>query len=184
MQLETYSYKKAYALEILNEINLNVFQSESIQKLFNIGKYVIIFTAKRLICVEEVAQGQARQPWGQKVRKRVFSRTRKIKNEQQEEDPVEVEAANNSFGQDTGDTLSLRIGNSTYKHWNIDFDDIMKIKLEGLKLGTEDATLEKVPREYLMQVSDLDQTANQHIILNLKIFYSEYSNEMNLFSKN
>ena len=80
--------------------------------------------------------------------------------------------------------MSLRIGNSTYKHWNIDFDDIMKIKLEGLKLGTEDATLEKVPREYLMQVSDLDQTANQHIILNLKIFYSEYSNEMNLFSKN
>ena len=56
MQLETYSYKKAYALEILNEINLNVFQSESIQKLFNIGKYVIIFTAKRLICVEEMAQ--------------------------------------------------------------------------------------------------------------------------------
>jgi hypothetical protein len=55
LQLEPYSYKKAYALEILNEINMNVFQSETIQKLFNIGKYVIIFTAKRLICVEEMS---------------------------------------------------------------------------------------------------------------------------------
>lgn len=32
----------------------------------------------------------------------------------------------------------------------------MKIKLEGLRLGTEEATLEKVPRDYLMKVSDYE----------------------------
>lgn len=63
MQLEPYSYKKAYALEILNEINMNVFQTETIQKLFNIGKYVIIFTAKRLVCVEEVLNVNSHSQW-------------------------------------------------------------------------------------------------------------------------
>lgn len=53
MQLEPYSQKKAFALEILNEINLNVHQTESIQKLITVDKYVLIFTAKRIICVEE-----------------------------------------------------------------------------------------------------------------------------------
>jgi hypothetical protein len=63
LQLEPYSYKKAYALEILNEINMNVFQSETIQKLFNIGKYVIIFTAKRLIYVEEMPSVGSHNQW-------------------------------------------------------------------------------------------------------------------------
>lgn len=51
MQLEAYSYKKAYALEILNDINLNVLHAESIQKLFTLEEYEIIFTEKRIICV-------------------------------------------------------------------------------------------------------------------------------------
>lgn len=54
MQLEPYSLKKAYALEILNDINLNMLQSETIQKLFTMDKYVIILTAKRIICVQEL----------------------------------------------------------------------------------------------------------------------------------
>ena len=33
MELEPYSKKKAIALEILNEINLNVIEAETIQKL-------------------------------------------------------------------------------------------------------------------------------------------------------
>ena len=57
MQLEPYSRKKAYAVEILNDINLNVLQSESITNLFTIAKYVIIMTPKRIICVEEVGKG-------------------------------------------------------------------------------------------------------------------------------
>lgn len=59
----------------------------------------------------------------------------------------------------------------------------MKIKLEGLRLGSSEAALEQIPREDLMQISDQDQTAQQHIILNLKVLYSEHSQEMNLFGK-
>jgi len=44
-------------LKILNDINMNVAQSESIQKLFEMDKYVFIFTAKRIICVEEINSG-------------------------------------------------------------------------------------------------------------------------------
>ncbi len=36
-----------------------MLQTENIQKLFTVGKYVIIFTAKRMICVEEVAAGHS-----------------------------------------------------------------------------------------------------------------------------
>ena len=51
MELEPYSYRKAYALEVLNDINLNYFESEMISKLFTVGKNELIFTGKRLICV-------------------------------------------------------------------------------------------------------------------------------------
>jgi hypothetical protein len=54
MQLETYSLKKAYALEKLNDINLNMLQTESILKLYTLDHYVVLITAKRIICVEEV----------------------------------------------------------------------------------------------------------------------------------
>jgi hypothetical protein len=37
MELEPYSKKKAFALEILNEINLNVVEAEAIQKLFTMS---------------------------------------------------------------------------------------------------------------------------------------------------
>ena len=58
MQLEAYNLKKAFAIEILNDINLNLVQSESIQKLYTMEHYVIIFTAKRIICVQEVLKGK------------------------------------------------------------------------------------------------------------------------------
>jgi len=45
--------RKAYSLEVLNDINLNVLESESIEKLFMIKKNTLIFTGKRLICVTE-----------------------------------------------------------------------------------------------------------------------------------
>lgn len=53
MELEPYSKKKAFALEILNEINLNVIEAETIQKLYTMSQTVVIITAKRIICVEE-----------------------------------------------------------------------------------------------------------------------------------
>jgi len=37
MELEPYSKKKAFALEILNEINLNVIEAETIQKLYTMS---------------------------------------------------------------------------------------------------------------------------------------------------
>ena len=57
MELEPYSKKKAFALEILNDINLNVFETETIQKLYTMNAHVVIITGKRLICVDELRQG-------------------------------------------------------------------------------------------------------------------------------
>lgn len=56
MELEPYSKKKAFALEILNEINLNVIEAETIQKLYTMSQNVVIVTGKRIICVEEQIQ--------------------------------------------------------------------------------------------------------------------------------
>jgi hypothetical protein len=53
LELEPYSKKKAFALEILNEINLNVIEAETIQKLYTMSQNVVIITGKRIICVEE-----------------------------------------------------------------------------------------------------------------------------------
>lgn len=53
MELEPYNYRKAYALEILNDINSNVFETETIHKIYGLYKSTIIFTGKRLICVKE-----------------------------------------------------------------------------------------------------------------------------------
>lgn len=55
LELEAYNLKKAISLEILNEINQSsaLFERETILKLFVMGRYVLIFTAKRLICVEQ-----------------------------------------------------------------------------------------------------------------------------------
>lgn len=54
MELEPYSKKKAFALEILNEINLNVYEAENIQKLYTMNAHVVIITGKRIICVDEL----------------------------------------------------------------------------------------------------------------------------------
>ena len=54
MELEPYSKKKAFALEILNEINLNVFEAETILKLYTMTQHVVIITGKRIICVDEL----------------------------------------------------------------------------------------------------------------------------------
>lgn len=51
MQIEPYNLKKAFALEKLNDINLNMLQAETIIKLYTLEHYVVIFTAKRVICV-------------------------------------------------------------------------------------------------------------------------------------
>jgi len=53
MELEPYSKKKAYALERLNDINLKVFETETIQKLYSMSSHVLIITGKRIICVDE-----------------------------------------------------------------------------------------------------------------------------------
>jgi hypothetical protein len=59
MELEPYSYRKAYALEILNDINLNVFETETISKSYTLGKNELIFTGKRLICVQNIHNSQS-----------------------------------------------------------------------------------------------------------------------------
>jgi len=91
MQLEPYNHKKAYALKKLNDINLNMLQTESILKLYTLDHYVVLVTAKRIICVEDF--GSEKQTQREEI---ITSRA--------------------------GSTTSL------YKHWNIFFDDILKIK--------------------------------------------------------
>ena len=56
MELEPYNKKKAYALEILNDINLNVIEAENIRQLYTMSQNVVIITGKRIICVEELRQ--------------------------------------------------------------------------------------------------------------------------------
>lgn len=51
MEIEPYSYRKALALEILNEINMNIFEFETIDMLLTLGKNDIIITLKRILCV-------------------------------------------------------------------------------------------------------------------------------------
>ena len=53
MELEPYSKKKAFALEILNDINLSVYESEAIHQLYSMNAHVVIITGKRIICVDE-----------------------------------------------------------------------------------------------------------------------------------
>jgi len=60
MELEPYSKKKAFALEILNDINLNVFETETIQKMYTLSSHVVIITAKRIICVDELGAKEER----------------------------------------------------------------------------------------------------------------------------
>jgi hypothetical protein len=67
MELEPYSKKKAFALEILNDINLNVFETETIQKLYTMNAHVVIITGKRVICVDEHRPDVASFPAREKV---------------------------------------------------------------------------------------------------------------------
>lgn len=62
MELEPYSKKKAFALEILNDINLNVFETETIQKMYTMSSHVVIITAKRIICVDEHGERDKSKP--------------------------------------------------------------------------------------------------------------------------
>lgn len=58
MELEPYSKKKAFALEILNDINLSVYESEAIHQLYSMNSHVVIITGKRIICVDEHRNSQ------------------------------------------------------------------------------------------------------------------------------
>eukprot|EP00347_Sterkiella_histriomuscorum_P015009 403358661 len=52
-QVQVRTLKKALALQILNDINLNVLESETIQRVFQFSENSIIFTGKRFICVQK-----------------------------------------------------------------------------------------------------------------------------------
>ena len=49
MELEPYNEHKAIALQMLNDINLSMFTSETIDRIFNFSKNTMIMTGKRLI---------------------------------------------------------------------------------------------------------------------------------------
>ena len=57
LELEPYSIKKAYALEVLNNINFNMLGTETINQTYTLNKNELIFTGKRIICVQEEQRG-------------------------------------------------------------------------------------------------------------------------------
>ena len=57
LELEPYSIKKAYALEVLNNINFNMLGTETINQTYTLNKNELIFTGKRIICVQEELRG-------------------------------------------------------------------------------------------------------------------------------
>lgn len=52
MELEPYNPQKALALQILNNINLDLSVSETISKVYTFKENSLIMTGKRLICVQ------------------------------------------------------------------------------------------------------------------------------------
>ena len=54
MELESYNEQKALALQILNDINLNVFVSETIDRIFDFHWNTLILTGKRLILAQAI----------------------------------------------------------------------------------------------------------------------------------
>lgn len=53
MELEPYNEQKAIALQVLNDINLDVFVAETIEKVYTFKLNSLILTGKRLICVQQ-----------------------------------------------------------------------------------------------------------------------------------
>jgi hypothetical protein len=53
MELEPYNEQKAIALQVLNDINLDVFVAETIEKVYTFKRNSLILTGKRLICVQQ-----------------------------------------------------------------------------------------------------------------------------------
>ena len=87
-------------------------------------KYVLIFTARRIICVEEIAS-------------EYHDGGRLAQAMDHQDKHIDSQFANGASSFDNGgdghtsyDFTFERIGNSKYKHWNIFFDDIMKLRLD------------------------------------------------------
>lgn len=58
-EIEPYSERKAFALQKLNNINMNLYDSETINKIFSLELNDLILTQKRIICVSsQIASNQ------------------------------------------------------------------------------------------------------------------------------
>ena len=61
MELEPYNEQKAIALQVLNDINLDVFVAETIEKVYTFKRNSLILTGKRLICVQQTSNDDAEE---------------------------------------------------------------------------------------------------------------------------
>jgi hypothetical protein len=186
MQLEPYSLKKAYALEILNDINLNMLQSETIQKLFTMDKYVIILTAKRIICVQELQSGSCRTDASVANNRTLnlasFKRGRAAADELHDQDEDEgsndiINEGSHSFTSSSKDLIFQRIGNSAYKYWNIHFDDILKLRLEmvaqrGLNSSTGEPLFTRLSKEEHQAFFSDPKSCKLQLLFNFKILFT------------
>lgn len=186
MQLEPYSLKKAYALEILNDINLNMLQSETIQKLFTMDKYVIILTAKRIICVQELQSGSSRADAkvgnNRTLNLTGFKGGRAAADELHDQDEDEgatdiINEGSHSFASSSKDLIFQRIGNSAYKYWNIHFDDILKLRLEmvaqrGLNSSTGEPLFTRLSKEEHQAFFSDPKSCKLQLLFNFKILFT------------
>ena len=188
MQLEPYSLKKALALEILNDINLNMLQTETIHKLYTMDKYVIIFTAKRIICVQELQAGasraSARMGDSRALNLASFKRGQatdsRLRDQDEEEDAAESAGDVNGIAWTSSSKalISQRIGNSAYKHWNINFDDILKLRLDivvqrGLDPATGELLFTKLSKEEQQSFGSDRKTSKLQLYFNFKILFTQ-----------
>lgn len=188
MQLEPYSLKKALALEILNDINLNMLQTETIHKLYTMDKYVIIFTAKRIICVQELQAGagraSARMGNSRALNLASFKRGQAADSRLHDQD--EEEGSTKGAGEANGIAwtssskalIFQRSGNSAYKHWNINFDDILKLRLEivvqrGMDLTTGELLFTKLSKEEQQSFGCDRKASKLHLLFNFKILFTQ-----------
>jgi hypothetical protein len=172
MELEPFSTKKALSLEILHEINNSsgTYSSESIQKLVNLGRYVLIFTERRLICVEETLE-EEKKSRGSRGKETIenFAVEQPIADAG-EDDEAWKQTPYEQYNELEDDDNSLLKGD--HKHWNVLFEDVMAIKIDQVVVENLADEPEPVLRKFTYDDANVHMPRH-----NLRLWYSDDSKD-------
>ena len=151
-------------------------------------KYVIILTAKRIICVQEIQSGPnrtgARVGSNRTLNLPSFRTGRAAGDElhDQDEDEGSADIINEGNSQSLSslskDLIFQRIGNSAYKYWNIHFDDILKLRLEmvaqrGLNPSTGEPLFTRLSKEEHQSFFSDPKSCRLQLLFNFKILFTQ-----------